>query len=148
MSRRKRFVEKLSEQEVVTLSQGYKYGRAVDFRQRCQILLLSNRGYEVKQISDVLGVCSHTVYSTMKVWREQGIAGLIRKKGQGRKATLQVENTHHLEVVQKAVKEHPQNSGQILEKLYEELDIQPISKRSLIRFLKKVATAGNDCVNG
>lgn len=148
MSRRKRFVEGLTESEIVTLEQGYKNGSAVDFRERCQMLLLSARGYEVKQIEGILKVCSHTVYSTMKGWREEGIAGIIRKKGQGRKATLQVENKAHVEVVEKAVKKHGQKSEQMLEELYAELGIEPMSKRSLLRFLKKVATAGNASVGG
>ena len=148
MSRKKRYVESLTETEVLTLEQGFKHGPAVDFRQRCQLLLLSNKGYEVKQIVDVLEVCSHTLYSTMKSWREDGIAGLIRKKGQGRKATLQVDNARHVEATRKAVERHAQNSEQILEELYAELDIAPLSKRSLQRFLKKTTTAGNASEDG
>lgn len=148
MSRRKRFVEGLTDTEIVTLEQGYKNGSAVDFRERCKMLLLSHRGYEVKQIEDVLKVCSHTVYSTMKSWREEGIAGIIRKKGQGRKATLQVENKEHVKAVEKAVNKHGQKSDQMLRELYAELGIEPMSKRSLLRFLKKVATDGSGIAGG
>jgi transposase len=148
MSRRKRFVQGLTDTEQLTLEQGLKYGSAVDFRQRCQTLLLSHKGYEVKQITNMLDVSSQTVYSTMKSWREDGIGGLIRKKGQGRKATLQADNAHHVEATRKAVEKHAQNSRQILEELYAELDIAPMSKRSLQRFLKKVATRGRGSENG
>jgi transposase len=148
MSRRKKFVEQLSEAEILTLDQGYKYGRSVDFRQRCHMLLLSNQGYEVKQIVDVLKVCPQTIYSVLKAWEKQGLSGLIRKQGQGRTAKLQVDNAHHVEVVKKAVEKHSQSSDLILEELYAELDIEPMSKRSLRRFLKKVATAGSDSANG
>lgn len=148
MSRKKRFVEALTDMEQYTLEQGFKYGPAPDFRQRCQILLLSYKGYEVKQIINMLDVSPHTVYSAMKSWREEGIAGLIRKKGQGRKATLQADNARHVEVTHKAVEKHAQNSRQILEELYSELDIAPMSKRSLQRFLKKLATAGRDSEDG
>lgn len=148
MSGRKKYIERLAATEIETLEQGHKYGQSFDFRQRCQLLLLSNKGYEVKQIVDVLDVCPQTVYSTMKSWRAEGIAGLIRKKGQGRKATLQIDNEQHVEAVGKAVEKHAQNSKQILEELYTELEIAPMSKRSLQRFLKKVATAGNASENG
>lgn len=47
MSRKKKFVVELSERESVALEQGHEYGISVDFRQRGQMLLLSNRGYEV-----------------------------------------------------------------------------------------------------
>lgn len=137
MSRKKRFVKALTETEHLTLEQGFKYGPAVDFRQRCQTLLLSHKGYEVNQITDMLDVSAQTVYGTMKSWRADGIAGLIRKKGQGRKATLQADNARHVEATHKAVQKHAQNSKQILEALYAEVDIAPMSKRSLQRFLKK-----------
>jgi hypothetical protein len=81
MSRKKRFVKALSDTEQYTLEEGFKYGSAPDFRQRCQILLLSNKGYEVKQIINLLDVSPHTVYSTMKSWREDALGGLVRKKG-------------------------------------------------------------------
>lgn len=148
MSRKKRFVEELAETESITLEQGFKYGKSVDFRQRCQTLLLSNRGYEVKQIVDVLEVCPQTIYSTLKAWEVEGLAGLIRKKGQGRKPTLQVDNVQHVEAVNKAVEKHAQSSSLILEELYAELDIEPMSNRSLRRFLKKVATAGSGSAGG
>lgn len=148
MSRKKRFVEPLTETEVITLAQGYKYGKAVDFRERCQTLLLSHRGYEVKQIADVLKLSAQTIYTTLNSWEGQGLAGIIRKKGQGRKATLQLDNVRHVEAVHKAVNKHAQSSTQMLEALYAELDIAPMSKRSLLRFLKKMATAGSDSADG
>lgn len=148
MSRSRNYVERLTETERITLEQGYKYGQAVDFRQRCQMLLLSNKSYQVKQLVDVLDVCPKTVYNVIRSWRTEGIAGLIRKKGQGRKATLQADNAHHVEATQKAVEKHAQNSRQILEELYAELDIAAMSKRSLQRFLKKVATHGKGSEGG
>lgn len=148
MSRKKSFVKGLIDTEQLTLEQGFKYGSAADFRQRCQILLLSHKGYEVKQITNMLDVSSHTVYSTMKSWREDGIGGLIRKKGQGRKATLQADNAQHVEATRKAVEKHAQHSKQILEELYTELDLAPMSKRSLQRFLKKLATHGKGSEGG
>lgn len=148
MSRRKKFIEKLSDTELITLEEGHKYGKSADFRQRCQMLTLSNRGYEVKQIVDVLEVCPQTVYSILKAWQEQGIAGLIRRKGQGRTPNLQLDNARHVEAVKKAVENHSQSSNLILEELYASLDIKPMSKRNLRRFLKKVATVGSDSADG
>lgn len=147
MSVRKRNIV-LNETELLTLQQGFKYGPAIDFRQRCKMLTLSNKGYEVKQIAEVLDVCPKTIYNTITSWRKDGLAGLIRKKGQGRKATLQVDNAAHIEATRKAVDKHAQNSKQILEELYAALDIAPMSKRSLQRFLKKLATPGNDLEDG
>lgn len=148
MSRRKKRIDELAKTERITLEQGYKYGGAADFRQRCQMLLLSEKGYGVDQIVDIVGVCSKTVYNTINAWQTVGIAGLIRKKGQGRKATLRVDNDQHTTALRKAVHQHAQSSRAILQELYAELAIAPISKRSLQRFLKKVATAGSDLEGG
>lgn len=148
MSRKKRFVKELTDTEQLTLEQGFKYGSAPDFRQRCQILLMSHKGYEVKQIANILDISSQTVYSAMKSWRVDGVSGLIRKKGQGRKAILQADNARHVEVTHKAVEKYAQNSKQILQELYAELDIASMSKRSLQRFLKKLATDGRGSENG
>jgi hypothetical protein len=59
-----------------------------------------------------------------------------------------LENTQHVEATQKAVEKYAQNSSRILEELYAKLDISPMSKRSLQRFLKKLATDGNGSENG
>ena len=148
MSKRRKRIESLTETERTTLEQGYKYGPAADFRQRCQLLLLSAKGYSIEQIVDIVGVCSKTVYNTIKSWQRVGIGGLVRRKGQGRKATLRIDNEQHVSALHKAVDHHAQSSGQILEELYEQLAIPALSKRSLQRFLKKVATAGSALEDG
>lgn len=148
MSRKKSFVGDLTTEEQLTLEQGYACGASADFRLRCHMLLLSHKGYEVKQITAILDVCPQTVYSTMKGWQQLGLAALIRRKGQGRKAKLQVDNALQVQAVQQAVKAHAQSSRHILEELYAQLQIGPMSKRSLRRFLKKVVLDGSVSAGG
>lgn len=138
MPRKKRFVEKLLKSELETLEQGFKNGKSADFRQRCQILLISYRGFEVKQIVDALNINSQTVYSTLKAWNEQGLAGLIRKKGQGRKPILELDNPIHVKTVKEAVEKHAPDYHQVLKELYAKLNIEEMSLKSLTRFLKKL----------
>lgn len=108
-----------------------------EVQQGCQMLLLSSRGYEVRQIMNILKVCAQTVYIVLKAWQQQGVAAVIRKKEQGRTPKLQEGNARHVEAVKKAVEKHSQSSNLILEELYAELAIEPMSRRSLRRFLKK-----------
>jgi len=148
MSRKKTFVESLSAIEASNLEDGYKYGSGPDFRKRCQIILLSHRGFEVKEIVTALRVCAQTVYTSIGNWKAYGIPGLIRRPGQGRKANLRADNAEHVKAVKKAVKQHPQDTSQMLEELYEALDIEPMSERTLRRFLKKWVTSGSASANG
>jgi transposase len=148
MSRKKVYIEKLTEIEVSNLESGYKYGKSPDFRSRCHMILLSHRRFEVKQIRRIVAVCAQTVYGTMKNWRQHGIVGLIRRPGQGRKPYLRQDNAEHVEAVQDAVENHAQSSATMLEQVKAELGIAKMNKRTLRRFLKKWATPGSVCADG
>lgn len=148
MSRRKIFVEELTEIEQSNLEDGHKYGKSPDFRKRCQIILLSFRGFEVKHIVKALGVCRQTVSTNINGWKTHGLPALIRQPGQGRKAKLRTDNEAHVQALQDAVEEYPQDTSKIREELEQTLDIEPVSERTLRRFLKKWATPGSASVNG
>jgi len=140
---RKKFIERLTETERMMLEGGWKHGRSPDFRNRCQLLLLNDRGYESTQIADVLQVTPITVYNTLKAWHNQGLMGILRKKGQGRKAYLSKSNEAHVAAVQQAVEQDAQKIAVVLEDLAQQLGIQPMSKWTLKRFLKKLTLSGN-----
>lgn len=140
---RKKFIEKLTETERLTLEAGWQHGRSPDFRNRCQMLLLNDRGYEVSEIADVLQVTPITVYNNLKAWHQQGLMGIVRKKGQGRKAQLSKDNAVHVAAVQQAVEQDAQKIAVVLEDLAQQLGIQPMSKWTLKRFLKKLTLSGN-----
>ena len=144
MSRPKKFVEKLSTEEIATLEQGQKYGPSPDFRQRCQGILLSHQGYEMKQISDILGCGYLAVTRWIKKWETTGLGGLIRKSGQGRPRKLLLNDPEHVATVKEVTKEHAQNSRQILEEVKTKLEITNLSTKSLHRFLKKIVIDGSD----
>ena len=139
MPRKKKFVDTLSKSEISTLEQGQKHGKSPDFRQRCQILLISNRGHSVKQISNVLNVNPQTVYTTIQAWEEKGFAGIQRKKGQGRKPILEIDNPKHVRAAIRAVEKHSEDPSLILKDLRTELDLKECSQKSLVRFLEKLA---------
>lgn len=148
MSRQKVFIEQLTENELLNLEDGHKYGKSPDFRNRCHMILLSHRGFEVKQIRRIVDVCAQTVYKTMQKWQAHGIIGLIRRAGQGRKPYLRQENAEHVQAVQNAAKHHAQSTTDMLQELQAELGIAKINERTLRRFLKKWATLGSVSVDG
>ncbi len=83
----KRFVQ-LNTEEVITLEEGMKNGTAHLFRRRCHCLLLSEQGYEVKDLVEVFKVSANTVYGWFNRWETGGIVGLRDKAGRGRKPIL------------------------------------------------------------
>ena len=144
MSRPKKFVENLSSEEISSLEAGHKYGKSPDYRLRCQGILLSNQGYEIKQISEILDCSYLSVYNWLGKWESSGIEGLSRKSGQGRPRKLLLSDPEHVAVVKAAAQNHGQSSAKMLEEVKAALEIEDLSQKSLKRFLKKLVTDGND----
>lgn len=144
MSRKKRFVENLNTVEIEALEAAIKHGKSAIFRKRCHAVLLSNKGYTVEQIMDILNVVQSTVYNWFNKWAKQGIEGLKTKPGQGRKATLSIDNSDHVEAVKKAVKKTAQEGVNLLATIEQELEMEEqLSMRILSPFLKKLISHGN-----
>ncbi len=57
-------------------------------RKRAHSLLLSQEGYRLGKISDILGVCSISVSSWLEAWKKDGLVGFYAKKRTGRPRTL------------------------------------------------------------
>lgn len=145
MGRKKKHIE-LSESEKITLREGSKYHPKSEFRHKCQGLLLSNSGMDYDKIAEHLAVNKNAVCSWVKVWERQGIAGLARKKGQGRHQILSVSNKKHIEVLDKAVENNYQNIKAIQAELQKELAL-PMSSDTVKRFLKKIIIHTDVSVN-
>lgn len=144
MGRKKQFIENLIIEELTTLEHGYKNSKRSDFRNRCQVILLSHKRMDVVQISLVTDLSTITIYKTLKKWREHGISGLIRQRGQGRKPRLDITNADHVALVEQKTAQNPQKIEELIPSIVEQLGVQPFSKWTLKRFLKSLTTAGND----
>ncbi len=144
MGRKKKFIEKLNIEELTTLEQGYKNSYRSDFRNRCQVILLNHKRMDVAQISLITDLSTITIYKTLKKWRQSGISGLIRQRGQGRKPRLDINNTNHVDLVERKAAQNPQKIEELIPSIVEELGVQPFSKWTLKRFLKSLTTVGND----
>ena len=137
---RKRCIE-LSQEEAFTLREGLKYYPKHEFRRSCQALLWSAKGWSVKTIATELEVCQLSVSSWLTAWQQQGLVGLMRQKGQGRKPILSITNPTHHQALKKAVATHYQDAGRIQVEL-EQVVGQAMSRDTVKRFLKKTITLG------
>lgn len=144
MSRRKKFIKNLNTEDLTLLKDGKKHGKSAAFRDRCHAILLSHKGYEVKQIAEVLDVTIGSVYNWFRAWHKGGFEALQTKPGQGRKPTLCIDNEQHVDAIKKAVKKRAETGTKIIETIEKELDMEgQISVHILRPFLKKLVSYGN-----
>lgn len=92
---------KLTHSERETLEECYKHHSKSHVRQRCQSLLLSNEGWQVKHISCLHQVRTRTIYTWMNRWASIGLVGVMILPGRGLKPKLSVQDKTVVEVVKK-----------------------------------------------
>lgn len=141
MSRKEKHID-LSPTEQITLQQGAKYHPKPEFREKCRALLLNQAGVTIKQIATHLAVNHNTIGNWIMGWEEVGLVGLNRKPGQGRNPILNLTNSGHVQVLDKAVQAHAQNVKAIQAELVKEL-ATPMSSDTVKRFLKKIIIHGD-----
>ena len=132
----KRYIE-LSKSEEETLRSGSKYHGKHEFRQRCQALLLSKKGRSIKQLAEHFEVGAHSLTNWFNDWEKQGLVGLMRQRGQGRKAILGLDSRPHTQALARAVDQHYQDVGRIKAELEVQLELE-MSHDRVKRFLKKI----------
>lgn len=147
MSRKKRYISNITEEEKKLLEQGFKGGKSHQFRRRCQAILLSFTGQDVHNLSEIFLVKKQTVYEWMDRWETGGIEGLKTKAGQGKKPTLRLDNKDHVKGVEKAVEKVNKKGGNLLAEVEQELGLEKgLSRKVLRSFLKKTVIRGNGVV--
>jgi transposase len=126
----------LTDFEQLTLREGTKHHPKHEFRRCCQALLWSHKGWSAKVIAAELEVCQQTVSSWLTAFEQEGLVGLRRQKGQGRKPILCLTNLTHQQALHQAVTAHYQDDARIQNELQTILG-QPLSRDTVKRFLKK-----------
>lgn len=101
-----RYIE-LSQTEEQTLQEGLKNHLKHHFRQRCQAILLSGQGMQVKELASLYSVRTRTIYTWMSRWEEMGIVGLAIQPGRGLKPTLKSENKELVGLIKKSAAMRP-----------------------------------------
>ena len=147
MSRKKRYIEKLTKEEKISLEKGYRIGKSHVFRRKCQCILLSNTGSSVEELAILYQVRTRTIYDWFNRWEQEGLEGLKLKPGRGRPTKLSAENAKQVKVVKQLIENEPKNLNRVVAQVETELAIE-LSKKTLIRFLKNLNTHGNDLGNG
>ncbi len=143
MSRKLKFIEKLSEEQKSSLQKEYTFGKSPLFRRRCHCILLSHSGQTIAQLSILFGVGEQSVRKWLKLWEAGGLKDLDLKPGRGRKPKLKLDNASHVKKVKTLIENEPQNLNQVKTELADQLGID-LSKRTLQRFLKNLNTVGSD----
>lgn len=143
MSRKLKFIEKLSEEQKSSLQKGYTFGKSPLYRRKCHCILLSHSGQTVAEISTLFVVGQPSIRKWLKLWETEGLKGLELKPGRGRNPKLNTNDEGHVRKVKKLIENEPQNLNQVKDQIAEELGID-LSKRTLQRFLKNLNIVGND----
>jgi transposase len=130
-----RFIS-LTEQETETLEQGSRHHDKPYFRQRCECLLLSNRGYRVGQMADLFQTRTHTIRAWMDSWLEKGLCGLYIQAGRGRKGAIGADQAPLVEDIKAQIALHPQDLDAVARLVGQKWGLS-LSKEQIKRFLKK-----------
>lgn len=125
---------KLTETEETKLENLYKTSSDVMIRERCQCLLLSNKGIKTTELMSIFSVTRITIYNWFNLWETEKIQGLFRKEGQGRVRILSIIDKDSLE---KLVETHPQNLELVLAEIQNSYAVQ-CHKETLKRQLKNL----------
>jgi transposase len=147
MSRKKRFIEKLTEEQKRSLEKGYKTGKSHVFRRKCQCILLSHEGKTIEELCELYEVSRQSIYQWFNQWEGEGIKGLELKPGRGRRPKLRIEDQEQVEVVKTLVENEPKNLNRVVGQVKSELGVE-LSKKTLKRFLKNLNTDGSDSAEG
>ncbi|KAB7730003.1 helix-turn-helix domain-containing protein [Rudanella paleaurantiibacter] len=99
---RKRHID-LTDTEQLTLQEARKNHPKHEFRRSAQALLWNHKGWAVKTIAQALDVCSQTVSNWLTTFEQEGLVGLRRQKGQGRRPILSIVKPTHQQALTKAV---------------------------------------------
>ena len=116
-----------------TLKEAVRYGPYPYLRERAQAVLLSSRGYTMKQISEIFEVQYKTVSHWIDDWDDYGLRGLYKGHDGGRSPIY----THQDEQrIKDLVSGKPRRLSYVQAKIEEETG-KSASKSTLSRILKK-----------
>ena len=127
-----RYIQGLSPETRSLLTRIYQQSKHYQVKQRAQCLLLSFKGYPMKDIMNILGVSRKTIHNWVLAWEERSIVGLYDKKGRGRKATF---SSSQKEQIRLWVKQSPKQLEKVRSRIEKEWGIK-VCKETIKRVLK------------
>ncbi len=127
-----KFVLKLEEAQKIQLKQIQKESGARKERQRSQAILLSNRGYSINEIAQIIEVNRDSISCWLDRWEELSFEGLKDKARSGNPGIL---TSREKELVIELFKENPNSITNIIAKLKEKTG-KLVSNSTIKRILK------------
>jgi transposase len=143
MSKVKRYVKELTEEQKKELEQGYLHGEGSLFRKHCQAILLNNQGFSVQELMKIFDCRKNTIYDWFNNWEEKGIEGLKLQAGRGRKAMFDTNNIQEVELVKLKINENRKKLSLAKAEIESNLG-KKMCEETLRRFLKALTIAGVD----
>ncbi|QTA93068.1 helix-turn-helix domain-containing protein [Desulfonema magnum] len=101
----------LTEPELTTLQSAQKNHPCARVRDRARVIILSNKGRQVKKIADICEMTCQTVYTVISRWEENGLGGLYGCPRSGRPCVLTPEDEDH---IHQMVEEEPRSVNKII----------------------------------
>ncbi len=129
-------VRELTEPELTTLQSAQKNHPCARVRDRAHVIILSDKGYQVKKIADICQMTRQTVYTVISSWEETGPGGLYDSPRSGRPRALTPEDE---EFVHEMAEEEPRPVNKIIAVL-EDGRGKKVSKSTVRRVIKKKRT--------
>jgi transposase len=128
-----KFVKSLVTEEIYTLEELHRNRSDYRSRVRAHAILLSSRGYSIKEISKFYQVDRDTVSIWIENWGTYGIVGLFDEKKSGRPPIL---NENEQKQAIEFIKDDPKSLKQAVAQIEENVD-KSVSTKTLKRILKK-----------
>lgn len=127
-----RYIQRLSPETQSLLVRIYQQSKYNRVRQRAHCILLSFKGYSMKDIIEILGVSRKTLHNWLVAWEERSFVGLYDKKGRGRKPTFSASQK---EEIRHWVKQSPKQLEKVRSTIDKEWGIK-VCKETIKRVLK------------
>jgi transposase len=126
----------LTSEEVLTLEEAVKNHSKSHFRTRCESLLLSNRGYDIKSIATLFETRINTIGRWFSNWKAKGIVGLQIVTGRGRKSDLSTVSEAFIEDIKEQIALNPQGLEAVCLQINQKWGLN-LSKSQVKKFIKK-----------
>jgi transposase len=128
-----KYVSEITEAELSTLESAHKNHPVARVRNRGHVIILSNTGYQIKEIVTICRISRYAVSRAINRWEKYGLRGLYDKNRSGRTRILTPEDE---DFVNDMVKKHPRSINRIVGALEEERG-KKVSKKTVKRVIKK-----------
>ena len=130
------YITTLPDEEKHTLEAGHQNGHKPYFRNRCQCILLSHSGFEVKELATIYNTRTRTIYDWLHRYEQDGFLGLKIKPGRGLKPPLLDLTPEQVVVIEKEIKQNPQSLREVAALLSVQFGFT-LTKPALRNYIKK-----------